>query len=147
MLALRLVRLIETHSDDIARQVVQRIRSSHHASAYKGLPDQELAEIGSEVYRHLGEWLTDRTQADIERFFTQKAQARIHGAIPLSDVVWMLMVTKEALWRYVHSNVEVGAAFELLGELELVQALDQFFDRGIYYVTLAYERGGARATA
>jgi hypothetical protein len=140
MLALKVVRLIEAHADALAERLVQRIRSSHHITAYKELPDNELKELSIDVYRHLGSWLMERTEAEVERYFSFKAIRRADQGIPLSDLVWALMLTKENLFRYIQANVEVQHAYELFGELEIIQAVDQFFDKAIYFATVAYEK-------
>jgi hypothetical protein len=140
MLALKMVRLIEAHSDALAERLVQRIRSSQHITAYKDLPDEDLKELAAEVYRHLGAWLMEKPEGEIERFFSYKAIRRADQGIPLSDLVWALMITKENLFRYIQANIEVQHAYELFGELEIIQAIDQFFDRAIYFVTVAYEK-------
>jgi hypothetical protein len=36
--------------------------------------------------------------------------------------------------------VEVQHAYELFGELEIIQAIDQFFDKAIFFVAVAYEK-------
>jgi hypothetical protein len=147
MLALKVVRLIEAHADALAERLTQRIRNSHHITAYKNLPDVELREIATEVYRHLGTWLTEKPEAEIERFFSVKAVRRAAEGVPLSDLVWALMITKENLFRYIQANIEVQHAYELFGELEVVQAIDQFFDKAIYFATVAYESRGKVAVA
>jgi len=37
-------------------------------------------------------------------------------------------------------------AVEIMGELELLQMLEMFFDRAIYYATVGYEEHTSRAT-
>jgi len=145
MLALRLVRMIEAHSEELSKRLVQRIRESHYITAYNKLDDDELREVAAEVYTHLGAWLMERTEKDIEGFFSRRAAKRARQGIPLSDFVWALMITKETLWRYVQLNAPMEHAFEVFGELELVQAIDQFFDRAIYYATRAYQENVAAA--
>jgi len=107
---------------------------------YKSLPDEDLKEMSFEVYRHLGAWLMEKPEAEVERFFSYKAIRRADQGIPLSDLVWVLMITKENLFRYIQANVEVQHAYELFGELEMITAIDQFFDKAIFFVTVAYEK-------
>jgi hypothetical protein len=140
MLALKVVRLIEAHADALAERLVQRIRSSQHITIYKDLPDNELKELATDVYRHLGSWLMEKPEAEVERFFSFKAVRRAEQGVPLSDLVWALMITKENLFRYIQANVEVQHAYELFGELEIIQAIDQFFDKAIFFVAVAYEK-------
>jgi hypothetical protein len=140
MLALKMVRLIEAHADALADRLVQRVRSSHHITIYKELPDVELKELATEVYRHLGSWLMEKPEAEVERFFSYKAIRRADQGTPLSDLVWALMITKENLFRYIQASMEAQHAYELFGELEIITAIDQFFDKAIFFVTLAYEK-------
>jgi len=140
MLALKMVRLIEAHAEALVERLVQRIRNSDHVTIYKSLPDEDLKEMSFEVYRHLGAWLMEKPEAEVERFFSYKAIRRADQGIPLSDLVWVLMITKENLFRYIQANVEVQHAYELFGELEMITAIDQFFDKAIFFVTVAYEK-------
>src|SRR5947209_11410576 len=119
MLALKMVRLIEAHADALSQLLVQRVRSSHLITAYKDLPDDDLKEMSAEVYRHLGAWLTEKTEAEVERFFSYRAIRRADQGMPLSDLVWALMITKENLFRYIQANMEAQHAYELFGELEI----------------------------
>ena len=67
MLALRLVRLIEDHSDELAEGLTHRLLSSDRAKALRHVPASELHERCHEVYRHLSDWLLNKTEADIEQ--------------------------------------------------------------------------------
>ena len=69
LLAYRLVKLIENHSDGLARSLQNRYRTSSKCSAYANVPDRELTDKVYEVYHHLGEWLLGKTA---ERFFFPK---------------------------------------------------------------------------
>ena len=57
MLAYRLVRLIETHSDGLATGLLARVQSSEFARDYCKVPTADLQERVYVIYRHLGEWL------------------------------------------------------------------------------------------
>src|SRR5208283_4153832 len=61
LLAYRLVKLIESHSDGLARSLHNRYRECSKCSAYVNVPENELIEKVYDVYRHLGEWLLGRT--------------------------------------------------------------------------------------
>jgi len=55
MLAYRLVRLIENHSDALAASLLERVRSSPLLTDYRKVPPDELKLRVSEIYRHLGD--------------------------------------------------------------------------------------------
>jgi hypothetical protein len=141
LLAYRLVKLIETHSDGLARTLQQKIESTARCSAYQKLPAGELTKVVGEMYHGMGQWLLGKSEEDIERRYTRIGQRRAEQGIPLSQVIWTIALVKENLWEYVKTN-NLGTPVELFGELEILQLLDQFFDRAMYYAVHGYEGHG-----
>ena len=60
--------------------------------------------------------------------------------VPLSQLTWTIILTKENLWEFLKSESVLDRPVEVFGELEMLQLLDQFFDRAIYYAAIGYER-------
>lgn len=58
----RFVGLIETHSNELASHLLDRIRNSEATPDYHLVPDEDLREVVYEIYRHLGEWLMTRDE-------------------------------------------------------------------------------------
>ena len=138
--AYRLVRLIETHSDGLARSLHNRYKNCSKCSAYANVPESELIEKVYDVYRHLGEWLLGKTEADVERRYLEIGAERAAQGVPVSQVVWMICLVRENLWDYLQKHAELEKPAEIFGEVELLEMLDQFFNRAIYYATLGHER-------
>jgi len=59
--------------------------------------------------------------------------------VPFSQVAYVLELTKENLWDFLKAR-QMESAVEAFGELEMLQLLDQFFDRATYYSALGYEK-------
>jgi hypothetical protein len=59
--------------------------------------------------------------------------------VPLSEVVWVIVLTKENLWEFIKKEAVLERPVEVFGELEMLQLLEQFFDRAIYYASVGYE--------
>ncbi len=146
LLAYRLVKLIERHSDGLSRNLVHRYRNCQKCSAYAGVPETELMQKVYEVYRHLGEWLMGKTEADVERRYLEIGAQRAAQGVPVSQVVWMICLVRENLWEYLQKHAELERPAEIFGELELLEMLDQFFNRAIYYAALGHERASAGHT-
>ena len=144
MLAYRLVKLIEVHSEGLAEALQKRIEQSDRCGAYKKVPADELEHVVYEMYRNLGEWLLGKTEADIEHRYTAIGAKRAQQDVPLSQVIWVIAVVKENLWEYLKKEDVLERPAEIFGELEMLQLLEQFFDRAMYYAAVGYER--ARAT-
>ena len=142
----RLVKLIEDHSDGLARSLHNRYRTCNKCSAYAGVPENELIEKVYEVYRHLGEWLLGKTETDIELRYLEIGAQRAAEGVPVSQVVWMICLVRENLWDYLQKHAELEHPAEIFGEMELLEMLDKFFHFAIYYAALGHERATAGLT-
>ena len=147
MLSLRLIRLIAEHSEDLARDLVDRLRHSSRTVDYFKIPEHELLQYGASIYRNLEEWLLNKTETDVEYQYTQIGMKRAEAGIAISDFIWALVITKENLWRFLQVHAAVDRMAELYGELEFMQLVDQFFDRAMYYVAISYTQGKRSAAA
>ena len=143
LLAYRLVKLIETHSDGLARSLHKRYIEDPRCSAYANVPDTELTQRVYEVYRHIGEWLMAKTEADVERRYLEIGAKRAQQGVPVSQVIWMICMVRKNLWDYLQKNAELERPAEIFAEVELQEMLDQFFDHAIYYAALGHERATA----
>jgi hypothetical protein len=143
----RLVRLIETHSNELASALLNRIRSSEATPDYDLVPDEDLRERVYDIYRHLGDWLITRDEFDLEQRYEKIGARRANQNVPLSQVVWAIILTKENLWEFLKLHSEMERPVEVLGELEMFQMLDLFFDRAIYFAAVGYEKACTEAQA
>ena len=146
LLAYRLVKLIEKHSDGLARSLQCRYRECSKCAAYANVPEREVTTNAYDVYRHLGDWLLGRTESDIESRFLEVGAQRAAQGVPISQVVWMICLVRENLWQYLQKHAELERPAEIFGELELLEMLDQFFHLAIYYAALGHERATAGHT-
>jgi hypothetical protein len=139
MLAYRLVRLIETHSAGLAAGLLAKVQNSQFTRDYRNVPPEDLQERVFEIYRHLGDWLLGKSEFDIKERYLEIGERRAEQHVPLSQVVWVIVLTKENLWDYLRQEAGMECPTEVFGELEMLQLLDQFFDRAIFYASMGYE--------
>jgi len=149
ILAYRLVRLIETHSDALATSLLRKVQESDSTPNYGNVPHEELKQRVHEIYKHLGEWLLEKKEVDIERRYREIGARRYRQKVPLTEVIWSIAMTKENLWEFLTWESIQDRPVELFGELEVLQLLGHFFDRAIYYVAVGYEeaRAGKQAVS
>jgi hypothetical protein len=140
MLAYKLVRLIETNSDALATSLVAKVRSSELTRSYQNVPAADLKGRVGDIYSHLGEWLLGKSSFDIEQRYEKIGAQRVHQGVPVSELIWVIILTKENLWEFLQKESMPERPIEAFGELEMLQLLDQFFDRAIYYASVGYER-------
>jgi hypothetical protein len=140
MIALRLVRLIETHSDDLAEGLTQKLLSSDRTRDLRRVPAHELHQRCHEIYRNLSEWLLSKTDHEIESVYKHLGARRAQQGVSLAALTWAILLTKEHLWGFLDWEGVHGGLHNVFGELELLRLLDQFFDRAVYYATEGYEQ-------
>ena len=145
MLGMKLVRLIERHSEILSRGLAAQILNSERTSDFRKIPAEDLRLAATEVYRNLGEWLLQKTEVDIAGRFKAIAARRAEEGISLHQFVWALMLTRDHLFQFLRREAFADTIVELHGELELHQLLNQFFDRAVYYGIVGYEQAGHAA--
>lgn len=146
MLGMKLVRLIERHSETLSRGLVAEIRNSERTSDFRKLPPEELERAAAELYHNLGEWLLQKTERDIAGRFKAIGGRRAAEGIRLHQFLWALMLTRDHLWYFLRREAFADTIVELHGELELNNVLNQFFDRAVYYAVVGYEEAGQAGT-
>jgi hypothetical protein len=147
MLGGHLVRLIERHSDELADGLMKKLRNSDRTPEFRKLPEDELRKGAREIFDNLGDWLLTKTESDIEFRYTHLGARRPQQGVPISQFLWAVLLSKEHLFAFLQRETFAEGAVQLYGELELVQLLDQFFDRAVYYAVVGYSHAGKRKAA
>jgi len=140
MLAYRLVRLIETHSEQLASGLLKKLGSCDKCKEFTQVPREEFKQRVSEIYQNLGEWLLGKSERDIECRYREIGQRRAQQGVPLSQLVWAIALTKENLIEFLQRESLELKPVEMMGELEIMQLLEQFFDLATYYAAIGYEQ-------
>ena len=81
MIALRLVRLIESHSDELAQGLITRLEISGRTKDLKKVPPEELRSRVHEIFRHLSEWLLTPPRNRHRKSLQDDRRAAIRGAL------------------------------------------------------------------
>jgi hypothetical protein len=140
MIALRLVHLVEAHSDELAQGLMEKFERSSRTSDMRKVPPAELRNRVFELLHQLGEWLLTKTETDVESRYLDIGRRRAAQGVALSDYCWAIVLTKEHLWEFLQQQAFMINPVELYGEMELLRLLDQFFDRALCYATEGYEQ-------
>jgi hypothetical protein len=145
MLLYRLVRLIESHSDGLASSLLRKVQENEHTREFSKVSAEELRGRVYEIYRHLGDWLLGKSEFDIEKRYLEIGARRAEQGVPVSQLIMVIVLTKENLWEFLRKESPLDRPVEIFGELEMLQLLEQFFDRAIFYAALGYEQAGIAA--
>jgi hypothetical protein len=140
MFAVRLVQLIETHADRLSEALIQKLKNAEEcAELLRVVPAHELKHRSYEIYKHLGDWLISKTLSEVEERYIGLGVRRARQGVPFSQVMFAIHTTKQVLWDYLLLEGLLEPE-DLIGEMELVRSLGQFFDRALYYTAIGYEQ-------
>ena len=147
MLAVRLVKIIESHIEQLSRDLSEKVWNSPRCSDLNKVPASELQTRTREIYRNLSDWLLDKADAQVERRYTELGKARAQQSVAYSHFVWAIISTKEHVRTFVQREGLSENAMELHGELELQLLLGHFFDLVLYHTAVGYEQERNRTGA
>jgi hypothetical protein len=146
LLAYRLVRLIENNADKLADGVLTRLREDEKTRDFcQRVPCDDFRAAVYEIYTHLGEWVLGKSEDDIATRYVEIGRRRASQGVLLSELNWAIVLTRENLWEFLKAEDTLERPTEVFGELKLLQLLEQFFDRAIFWAAVGYEK--AKKTA
>ncbi len=144
MLASRLVQLIESHSERLSEELLNKFFTTERCSDMLKVPPAELRSRSHEIYRNLSDWLLAKTEPEIEARYLQIGRDRYRQGVALSHFICAINLTREHVHEFLRRETFSDNSLELFGHLELVRMLDQFFDKVVYYTAVGYEREAQR---
>ena len=133
-----LVKLIENRADELTELMVRRIRESPRMPAYHRFGDAELGQRARLVYANLGTWLEKESEGQVEEEYSRIGKVRCQERIPLSQLVWGLLLTRRTLWRFIEAQ-GWDTVSDLQRNLDLEILVVRFFDRAILHAVSGYE--------
>jgi hypothetical protein len=145
MLSTRLLHRIEDHAELLTSVILRRFQADENLVGYHHLSENELHKQIWTVCKHLGEWLTEETEAPLQERYEELGRRRFREGIPLHEIVLALQLTKDRIIAFAMSEGFSETALELYGREELELRVSHFFDRAIYYLVRGYEQESHRA--
>jgi hypothetical protein len=136
----RLIALIESDAADLTRRTVEVLQTSRHTPSYRHLAFRDLYAKAYDVYHQFGRWLLENTDGAIQTRYHDLGTQRFNENIPVSEVLWALVLTKNHLRSHLSSWGLADSAVELYRHQELDRLISQFFDRAMCYTVEGYEQ-------
>jgi hypothetical protein len=158
MISAKLIELIEIHAGGLTQEVARDLHNNPRTRGFRGVPAEDLERRIFEILHHLGNWIGEPTGAKVEGEFAGWGRRRFDQRIPLSEIVYAIIVLKQHLRRYIHDNGLVDAAFpraeseyilpmHLHSLQELNVRVGQFFDEALYHLACGYEGLGSQPSS
>jgi hypothetical protein len=141
----RLIKLIETQADDLAKELVQTLLEHPHTPSFHAYPPKELYERAFNLYHNLGVWISQKSEReDLARYYTAMGLQRRSEGFPLSEVLHSLNLMRRVLWQKVVEQGLLDTVLDFIQALELNHQVMLFFDRAILYTAKGYETEAPR---
>jgi hypothetical protein len=156
MISASLVELIQNHAPQITQDVVNDLTSLSETRGFQAVPRLELEARIFEICHHLGNWIGTSAKGAVQTEFEDWGARRFGQGIPISQVVYAVIVLKRHLRRYIREHGLIESAFpridgdyvmpmHLISVQELDSMVSEFFDKAIYHLACGFE-GAATKT-
>jgi hypothetical protein len=150
MLGARLLLLIQSHAGPLTRETLQDLVTNERTPTFRRLRLPDLESRVALLFNNLARWIGDPNDDAVRKEYEEMGRTRFREGVPLSELVYAIMLTKKHLRRYIreHGLVDFSGdritPDELLPlELHSIQELNyqvgEFFDRALFYLTRGYE--------
>ncbi len=150
MIAARLVELIEIHSQRITTDIVDDLLINERTRGFRAVRRTDLEQRVFQLLHHLGNWIGDPRSDKTRAEFTDWGRRRFDQGIPLSELIFAVIIIKQHLRRYISDNGLVDASFprvegdyvlplHLHGLQELNAQVGRFYDEALYSLAVGYE--------
>jgi len=150
MISAKLVELIELHSTRLTADVAAELQSNERTRGFHAVRLDDLEQRLFQLLHHLGDWIGDPRSDKTRDEFAEWGSRRFDQGIPLSELIYAIIIIKQHLRRYVTDNGLVDASFPRMeGDYvlplhlhslhDLHGQVGQFFDEALYHLAKGYE--------
>ena len=150
MIAAKLVELIEVHAPRLMSDIAEDLLTNERTPGFRVVRLQDLEQRIFQILNHLGNWIGSPRSARVRAEFTEWGRRRFDQGIPLSELIYAIIIMKQHLRRYISDNGLVDASFprvendyvlplHLHSMQELNAHVGQFFDEALYNLARGYE--------
>ncbi|HEY2153948.1 MAG TPA: hypothetical protein VGH34_24295 [Vicinamibacterales bacterium] len=158
MISARVVELIEIHANRLSKDAAEDLATNPRTAGFRHVSHEELEQRVFQIFHHLGNWIGDPKSAKVEAEFSGWGRLRFEQGMPVSEIVYAIIILKQHLRRYISDNGLVEAAFprtdsdyvlpmNLYSLQDLNTRIGEFFDEALYYLARGHEAEARRLAA
>ena len=156
MTSAHVIELIEIHADRLTNEVARNLVGNVRTTGFRRVRADDLERRIFQILNDLGAWIEKPKSDRVQNEFSEWGRRRFEEGIPLSEIVYAVLLLKGTLRRYIRDNglVEESVSrvygdgvlpVHLHGLLELNSQVNEFFDEAIYHLCSAYETAAKQA--
>ena len=156
MISARVVELIEIHADQLTNEVARSLVGNARTTGFRRVRAEDLERRIFQILHELGTWIENPKAERVRAEFSEWGRRRFEEGIPLSEIVYAVLLLKGTLRRYIRDNGLVEEVVprmhgegvlpvHLHGLMELNSQVNEFFDEAIYHLCAGYETAATHA--
>jgi len=104
MLSANLVRMIESHAEQITMEAIRRIHLDPELPHLSKLAEPELRSWAGHILKHLGDWLAASDEKQIASCYQGLGKLRFEEQVPLHESVRNFQILKDLMVSYVRNQ-------------------------------------------
>jgi hypothetical protein len=131
-----LIGLLEAQADALIAEALQALITNPRTPSFRGVPRDEVTARLRVAYRTLTGWISKPDDDAVRAAFEDWGRTRFKQQIPVSELVYAVLLAKDHLRRRAGAQGVAEAA-------TLEHGIGEFFDRGLYYLLRGYEMQAA----
>jgi hypothetical protein len=136
----KLVRLIETNAEDMARSYTHEIRSIIEAPGFRTFDEREVHDRGFRVFSQFGRWISNEfSEKDIEEYWTALGRQRRREGFSVSEIMIAICLIRRDICQKIRNEGLLDTAGDLYEAMELYGRIINFFERAQFYTVRGYE--------
>jgi hypothetical protein len=154
MLGANLLTLIQSNAGPLTRETLEDLTTNDRTSSFRHLRRTELESRVALLFNNLATWIGNPDDEVVRDEYEAMGRSRCRQGVPLSELIYAIIITKRHLRRYIreHGLVDFAgdrvAPVELLPlELHSIQELNyqvgEFFDLALFHLARGYEAEAA----
>jgi hypothetical protein len=144
MLISNLMLSIQAHAEKLTTDFVADLKSDPRMTHLARVRHDDLVSAANSTYGRLADWLAQKHPEELEAHFMAGARRQRQAGIPLSEIVYAVILLKKQVWEFVKRNALVDSIGDLYQRDEALILIGEFFDRLLYVTVRGYEEGEVR---
>ena len=138
--SLKLVNLIETHAEPIARQWARDVRKNPRTPSYHNIPEDKLVPVGVKFYDNFKQmFFTDKPADTSQQYFARYAEEQHQRNIPLNEALYALIMMRRHIWLYAEFQTIFISAVEQKQAVDSLVRTILMFDYAIFFISQRYQ--------
>lgn len=138
VLAEKLIKIIETRSDEIAMTWYREVKDSYYLPGFASLPEEQALRMATNVYRKLSYWLMPASGHEVKESYEQFGASMFHKGFQLEEVIMTLILIKRYLWLHLLEEGVMTTSLEIYQALDINNKVVLYFDRAIYFGLIGF---------